>query len=158
LKTTIAGTEASPTTITGGSSPTLDEINGGTLVVYGSNNTSGIRFGFSAASYTKDFECDIIFPGANTPTSTSGNSGRFLHFSATPYNAAVTYTCLTTGVGSGGGYKFEQKTQAGGLTYEPAWTVVSNENTGQYLEAGGILKIRYSYNDNIIAFHSYPAR
>ena len=79
------------------------------------------------------------------PSSTSGDSAYKLEFSATPFGAK-TYTKVTTGVGSGGGYKFNSSYSAGGTTF-----------TGyKDLEAGGILRVSYSYDNNLMVFHGNP--
>jgi len=144
---TTAGTTASPTIINGTSTPTLDDINGGVLVVYsGANGTSGLRFGFQAQLRTEDFQCTVIFPGATNTSDTSGNTNRRLQFSATPYNAAVTYTRLSTGAGDLGGYKFEQSQNAGNSTFTPT----------DLLMAGGMLEVTYSYDRALLAFHGDP--
>jgi len=79
-------------------------------------------------------------------SSTSGDSGDKLEFSATPYDSSKTYTKVTTGAGSGGGYKFDAEYSAGDLTF-----------TGyKDLEAGGILRVSYSYANSILTFHGIP--
>ena len=141
-----AATISNPKVISNTSTPSLDDINGGTLIVYGSNTLNELRFGFSAASYTKDFNCTIIYPGMASASSTSGDSGDKLRFSATPHDGTKTYTKVTTGVGSGGGYKFDASYSAGGITF-----------TGyKDLEAGGILRVSYSYDNNLMTFHGFP--
>lgn len=79
-------------------------------------------------------------------SSTSGDSGDKLRFSATPYDAAKTYTKVTTGVGSGGGYKFDASYSSGNSTF-----------TGyKDLEAGGTLHVSYSYTRNLMVFYGNP--
>ena len=105
-----------------------------------------LGFGFQADLYTKDFQCTIIFPGATNTADTSGAIGKRLQFSATPYNAAVTYTRLATGAGDLGGYKFEQSNGAGNSTFTPT----------DLLMAGGMLEVTYSYDRALLAFHGDP--
>ena len=79
-------------------------------------------------------------------SSTSGDSGDKSRFSATPHDAAKTYTKVTTGIGSGGGYKFDASYSSGNSTF-----------TGyKDLEAGGRLEVSYSYNNNLMVFHGQP--
>ncbi len=116
------------------------------MLVYGPNVNNAIRFGFSAASYTKDFNCTLIYPGMASASSTTGDSSDKLRFSATPHDGAKTYTKVTTGVGSSGGYKFDASYSAGGTTF-----------TGyKDLEAGGRLEVSYSYNNNLMVFQGQP--
>lgn len=139
---------ASNLTINGSSTPTMTELNGGTLIYAPTDNTSGLKFGFATgdignASWNKDFSCQVINLGTN---SYGVDNGWDMNIElGTPNDGyGGTYTIILLGENSAGTRQYESSIATVGAN--------SGYNATMVLKAGGIMHVAFDYQNRMIVF------
>ena len=139
---------ASNLTINGSSTPTMTELNGGTLIYAPTDNTSGLKFGFATgdignASWNKDFSCQVINLGTN---SYGVDNGWDMDIElGTPNDGyGGTYTIILLGENSVGTRQYESSIATVGANSGYGATMV--------LKAGGIMHVAFDYQNRMIVF------
>jgi hypothetical protein len=127
------------------STPTLTQINNGTLIYQPSDSAQGLRFGFAAgaaggASWNEDFSATIINTGTNTTTDWGWDMELSL---TTPNDGGANFTIYVIGENGAGTRQFESSSVA------PNNGFTSTND----LKASGILEVVMDYDSRVITIH-----
>lgn len=128
------------------SSPTLHELNGGTLIYMPQDNDQSIRFGFAqgtsgGSSWNKDYNATII----NVGTNGSSNNGWSMGISVTtPNDGGGNFIIFVTGRQPDGTARFQYSAIAPGNAFTSIYDI----------QTGGTLRLAMDYDNRTIVINS----
>lgn len=128
------------------SSPTLHELNGGTLIYMPQDADQSIRFGFAqgtsgGSSWNKDFNATVINVGTNGNVANAWNMGISV---TTPNDGGGNFIIFVTGRQPDGTARFQYSATAPGNAFTSTYDI----------QNGGTLRLAMDYDNRTIVINS----